>query len=1234
MKKIKIIFLSIAFLSSFMIFVACNNVKPTKLDAPENISVNATTISWEPINHADYYEVYINGRVFQINNAELTTDMLSTSGKYQITIIAYSNSKNYLQSNESQIFEYDNRQGLNTPLNVEINRQNSTLCWTAVENAQNYVVTINGTPYTISKNVYVTSGQTISVSLSYFQQYYVEGQMNTFTVRAAGTNKNRASNDSSVVYYANTANQQTPQNLSLNKQGNKIYLMFDEIVTATNGYTYFIDNAETGKVVLHSGEDISAEFNEFGDYSIELHANAIYANDGQCFYNNSDSISAVFENIPTFVGQKVQNIDVSKDVLKFDAFAEAEKYQIKITRNVNDEITEVADFEVTKADFTLNNNQIDVSEYTEQFGSYTFEVIAIASGRSNKKYTSTSATQNLRVATILETPTLSFESMGSNLKLTIENVKYAKSVKVYLNNIIEPVLNISNQSAQETLTANLSKSLMVAGNNSFYCQAIGDGDLFYDSAYSAYQTYRISQINVPTNLQINNNNLSFSYTGDYDKFLVFANNNQIGETTSKTYEINILAAGRYQISVSAMYQAEEGAASESVEYIKTAKLAKPTNLNVANNVLSFGAVENATSYDIYLTNADVNNSKIASNIQATSFVLQDNLLSAGSNYFKVLAHGDGEVYLDSDFSDAYNYLQSNEVGNVTNIAFGIENDKYVITFDGTNRADSYSVELITPLTSHTYETTSTKVDVDEYMTKKGTYTINITAKSSNPDFEDTLTSKTESINVLYNKSYYQSQSFFYDGKDYSYVFNDVYSLQDFVFYAVMYGLDEVQVYIDNSNSAFDFENKTLKSYLPCLSNYGVDFSNGNDLYAALEDLLLSMDFAKIEEAVGMIERAHDQIYLYFDIDDSKTKQANANMNANIYTIKITYDSGFKIEATDNHDKPLVGMYDVQMRNDFAIDNLTETAPVETVDQLLMVVQNGRRPTFPVAGTVAETTYNYARNVLSKICNNSMSDPEKAIAIHDWIVRNNLYADDTYDRASGEPFSVDNLDDMAFFASGTLLYHYSVCSGYAQTFALMCNIEGIEAIECFGICGGGLNYSSISFKQSNMGSTAIYLYLNQSKLSNISGHYWNRVKVDIGNGKKWYIVDPTWDDADDENEPLLAEHTYMFVTDNFIKGNRKEFYPNGEIYLTTDDDGDNYSATDTKNYYDYVGTNVESEEELQTVVSRLATQDIIDIKYFETLSKSTVQTAITNAGLNVNNYGICIYSSKYAYIYKK
>ena len=136
---------------------------------------------------------------------------------------------------------------------------------------------------------------------------------------------------------------------------------------------------------------------------------------------------------------------------------------------------------------------------------------------------------------------------------------------------------------------------------------------------------------------------------------------------------------------------------------------------------------------------------------------------------------------------------------------------------------------------------------------------------------------------------------------------------------------------------------------------------------------------------------------------------------------------------------------------------------------------------------------------------SMSNYDKARAIHDYLVRNVHYR---YVRWR------EKRSTRKYDAYGALVNHEAVCAGYAKAFELMCACCGIK---CHYVEGEATNDHGTD------------------------DHAWNMIKT----GKKWRHVDVTWDDPVPERYQDGIEHTYFSVTDRFMRRDHswfKQDYP--------------------------------------------------------------------------------------------
>lgn len=142
-----------------------------------------------------------------------------------------------------------------------------------------------------------------------------------------------------------------------------------------------------------------------------------------------------------------------------------------------------------------------------------------------------------------------------------------------------------------------------------------------------------------------------------------------------------------------------------------------------------------------------------------------------------------------------------------------------------------------------------------------------------------------------------------------------------------------------------------------------------------------------------------------------------------------------------------------------------------------------------------------REVLGEIVTDDMSDFEKELAVHDWIVENGEYDDTVYSNASHSG-RVGYRDPYGILVKG-----YGNCLGYASSFQLLMDLCGVECITVVG-----------------------------AAFDSRSDHAWNMVRLD----GEWYCVDVVWDDslADPENAPpsTVARYKYRYfnVTSDWMR----------------------------------------------------------------------------------------------------
>lgn len=177
-------------------------------------------------------------------------------------------------------------------------------------------------------------------------------------------------------------------------------------------------------------------------------------------------------------------------------------------------------------------------------------------------------------------------------------------------------------------------------------------------------------------------------------------------------------------------------------------------------------------------------------------------------------------------------------------------------------------------------------------------------------------------------------------------------------------------------------------------------------------------------------------------------------------------------------------------------------------------------------------YEEANRIIAEIITPEMSDMEKELAIHDYIVLHTAYDYDNYLN--------DTIPNDSYSAYGVLFNGTAVCQGYAMATQLLLELAGIETQIVSGTANGG-------------------------------GHAWNKVKLD----GEYYNLDVTWDDPVPDTAGEIS-YSYFNITDKELSEDHKwetAGWP---------------AATATRyDYYEYNGLVLRSYEELKARIQTAA-----------------------------------------------
>ena len=307
-----------------------------------------------------------------------------------------------------------------------------------------------------------------------------------------------------------------------------------------------------------------------------------------------------------------------------------------------------------------------------------------------------------------------------------------------------------------------------------------------------------------------------------------------------------------------------------------------------------------------------------------------------------------------------------------------------------------------------------------------------------------------------------------------------------------------------------------------------------------------------------------------------------------------YDApdGFSDAVQNTYSKP---HYDnVKKTRNFYIDGVKETMSVSTSNMLYKAVAWGYKPVF--MGSQADNLqqiYDNAKDALSYIVSDEMSEYEKVHAIYDYIIYNVRYdhdcanAEDKY--VSGNLSLNEKMKYYGYYLEGIFLDKFykkdmhAVCDGKSKAFVLMCGIEGITAVR-------------ISGEASSDGK-------------NFGGHAWNKVLLDLnGTGdKEWYFVDTTWGDVGDDSKEFLS-HAYFLLSDDEVKNTHVE--KQGHGYPKAEGMFDYYAHETYTSYgteYNYVITNKNlAAQQMARALKTLPKSTIVEFEFAFSLTKDAAK----------------------------
>lgn len=775
----------------------------------------------------------------------------------------------------------------------------------------------------------------------------------------------------------------------------------------------------------------------------------------------------------------------SNKVLTWSSVKNCNKYEVVINNSIYKE---------------AYSNQLNVSEYYTDVGVYSFKVKAVGEGYFKSSDYSEVITDVYTKS--LDVPANLQSAIGSNyIKISWLQVENASEYALYLNGtrfylntqtgINSPITTnsviINNEDLTDYDTSNLQYQVQaIAATGGYYTNSALSSAKFINTQLVVLDAPVISLDETNGKIVIIKVDDAQLYQIEYT-YNGASNSIYINATNEATIYFDYLSyfseIGDYTIKVKAVSNNEllNSAFSNEVAFsiVPTATNLQAPNLNSVyvdgdNLVFDFDKVdENSQTFSLY-----INNTLLTTSIsQSNSYISLDSVFGVLGDVDQLnvclLANSTDEYHLSSKKSNIVTI--STSLSTPTNVKL----NGSMLSWNAVENAQTYFLILDNEIIN--LNSNSTSVNLTNYVQTNKTRQIKLFAHTKYFD-DSAITQGKIFNNVSSSKTGYTDKYFFY-GETYDYYITSQEELNNLIRYAVQNLIPNVSFYIA----------------------YDTNTINSTKIDEAFDNLTGTYGFSA--SSVGSSSKS-GECSIDFNYASISTYDGHA----------ITYNQYSKIyqyKSTVGRDSD----YD-----NFASDKWFVSQDVYTSDGLVVALENSARPNFIGSNSSAQQVYNKAKQILIEICDDSMTDYQKALAIHDYIVFNTSYDDyglaNTANNTIGYYHYIESVFDNGF----------AVCDGYAKAFSLLCNMEGIKTITISGAS-------------------------DKNDLEN-TGHAWNKIYLDAdGDGtKEWLSADLTWDDSKTRLDGTVYEllsHEYFMIPDDYI-GQRYEKidYPQSTTYDMT------------------------------------------------------------------------------------
>ncbi len=649
-KAIKIFMFLILAISLPMLFVGCNK-QTQRLSKPE-IAIEETDnqvfVKCTAINNA-------SGYCFQINNIPFISDkpnfnLSEVMVEYKTYVIkAYAiGTGKYTNSRLSNILTYRKQKKFNTPM---LNITGTVLSWSAIENAQTYLLKVNNS----APIEFAETQVDIKANLNIFNLINVN-KNNTFEVKVKAYNDCNESEYSNTVNYSETSILNSATNLHVSQINNKSYLTWHSEYNNIS-FKVYLNDVEISTTTSKELE-VTQYLTQAKDYIFAVEC----ISDSVLVQNSEKSEPYTHINLIRLSKPEINNIYLDNEnnvIVEWNKVENAISYRVTVNQTETYQVyseKHVFIFESIK-----NYAQDELSFTVKAIGYNNYLDSAISTQETFNPYSKLSIPEEVKIENVNNIAFLSFKA--------VEN---ARTYIISVNDV-----EFESESTYINLSQYVNSTQLYSIK--IKCKAY---NFFKESDFSEIFNYNHTYfLEKPTNVnaEITNNVLQITWKGQdnaagYNVKITFESAIIVSTTTINTFNYTLYSGGEYSYCVQALgdnLSYFDGEYSEQQEIVFVKKINAPSNFKYQKDnsylILSWGRVSNVKHYQL-----TYNNKTISVLTEKIKILLSE--FNKGSYVFELKAIAEDNIYYtDSSVSTlTYQHGNSQNVGEL----FYVNNNYY------------------------------------------------------------------------------------------------------------------------------------------------------------------------------------------------------------------------------------------------------------------------------------------------------------------------------------------------------------------------------------------------------------------------------------------------------------------------------------------------------------------------------------------------------------------------------